>query len=246
TNRLVCYMTNWSRFRPGPGKFIPEDIDPNLCTHIIYAYAVVSNKNIVAKFPEEESKPWEHGFRRIFSENAVRFLRDRGFDGLEVFWAYPSAKTSAYLKELLQALRNAFDEDAIASNQARLILTTALTANAERIHNDYGENLVSMEYIAHTYTILGVPRHMINIGIPTYGVSFQLRNPKDYGLGAPVSGAGPAGKYTGVNGMLAYYEVCLFIRNGAKKLYAPSQKVPYAFKDYEWVGFEDPTSVRVK
>lgn len=36
--RLVCYYTNWSQYRPKEGKFVPEDIDPFLCTHIIFSF----------------------------------------------------------------------------------------------------------------------------------------------------------------------------------------------------------------
>ncbi|KAL9987524.1 hypothetical protein ACROYT_G001848 [Oculina patagonica] len=37
----VCYHTNWSQYRPGIGKFWPENIDPHLCTHLIYAFAKI-------------------------------------------------------------------------------------------------------------------------------------------------------------------------------------------------------------
>lgn len=36
SKKLVCYYTNWSQYRVKEGKFLPEDIDPFLCTHIIY------------------------------------------------------------------------------------------------------------------------------------------------------------------------------------------------------------------
>ncbi|XP_073681482.1 chitinase, acidic.1 [Garra rufa] len=45
STKLVCYMTNWSQYRPGNGKFMPEHIDPFLCTHVVYALATISPDN---------------------------------------------------------------------------------------------------------------------------------------------------------------------------------------------------------
>lgn len=48
STRLVCYYTNWSQHRFGLGKFMPTDIDPNLCTHLIYAFADINAENQLA------------------------------------------------------------------------------------------------------------------------------------------------------------------------------------------------------
>uniref|UniRef100_G3TKH8 Acidic mammalian chitinase n=1 Tax=Loxodonta africana TaxID=9785 RepID=G3TKH8_LOXAF len=43
---LTCYFTNWAQYRPGLGRFKPDGIDPHLCTHLIYAFAGMSNNEI--------------------------------------------------------------------------------------------------------------------------------------------------------------------------------------------------------
>ena len=35
---VVCYWGTWANYRPGNGKFTPEDIDPSLCTNVIYSF----------------------------------------------------------------------------------------------------------------------------------------------------------------------------------------------------------------
>uniref|UniRef100_A0A7N9AM55 chitinase n=1 Tax=Mastacembelus armatus TaxID=205130 RepID=A0A7N9AM55_9TELE len=54
--RLVCYYTNWSQYRPNNGKFIPSNIDPNLCTHLIYAFSGINEANelVTIEWNDEE------------------------------------------------------------------------------------------------------------------------------------------------------------------------------------------------
>ncbi|KAG7494223.1 hypothetical protein JOB18_026402 [Solea senegalensis] len=43
--KLVCHMTNWAQYRPHASKFTPDNIDPFLCTHVIYALVTINNFN---------------------------------------------------------------------------------------------------------------------------------------------------------------------------------------------------------
>ncbi|XP_042319700.1 acidic mammalian chitinase-like isoform X1 [Sceloporus undulatus] len=43
---LSCYFTNWGQYRPGLGRYKPDNIDPCLCTHLIYAFAGMRNNEI--------------------------------------------------------------------------------------------------------------------------------------------------------------------------------------------------------
>ncbi|XP_057243808.1 acidic mammalian chitinase-like, partial [Malurus melanocephalus] len=43
---LTCYFTNWAQYRPGLGKYTPENVDPCLCNHLIYAFAGMNNNEL--------------------------------------------------------------------------------------------------------------------------------------------------------------------------------------------------------
>ena len=42
-------FTNWATYRQEEGKFLPEDIDSQLCTHIVYGFAVLNPKTLLIR-----------------------------------------------------------------------------------------------------------------------------------------------------------------------------------------------------
>ncbi|XP_027717583.1 acidic mammalian chitinase-like isoform X2 [Vombatus ursinus] len=92
----------------------------------------------------------------------------------------------------------------------------------------------------------GTQTEKLIVGFPTYGHTFTLSNPSQHGIGVPASGPGPAGTYTREAGFLTYYEICLFLKDGAIEVWDDYGKVPYAYKGSDWVGYDNPKSFQIK
>ena len=50
TYKVVCYYTNWAQYRNEPAKYFPENIDPFLCTHIIFAFAKINEDFLLSSY----------------------------------------------------------------------------------------------------------------------------------------------------------------------------------------------------
>jgi GH18 family chitinase len=53
----------------------------------------------------------------------------------------------------------------------------------------------------------GMPREKINMGVASYGRTYELADPKQTNIGAAAIGAGKPGPFTREAGFLAYHEV---------------------------------------
>lgn len=101
-----------------------------------------------------------------------------------------------------------------------------------------------MSWGALYYAQKKVPRDKIVIGLPFYGRSFTVKSPSAQ-VGDPAT-VGMSGPHTKVPSLLAYYEICELIRNGATVKRLSDQKVPYLIYKNQWVGYDDAESFKEK
>ena len=65
--RVVCYYANWAVYRQGTAKFSPQNINPYLCTHLIYAFAGLGKDDTIQtfdKYQDLEKGKKRYGSRR--------------------------------------------------------------------------------------------------------------------------------------------------------------------------------------
>lgn len=231
----------------------------------------------------------ENSYRQsLFVFNAIDFLREKGFDGLDVDWEFPrGAEDKKKLAGLIKELRVAFDGEALASKKPRLILSMAAPASFEAIsagydveelnkhvdminmmtydfHGDWERQVghhsplfplytassfqkkLTVDYSAGEWVRKGASKEKLLVGIPTYGRTFTLGDNNLTDVGAPATAGGRPGNYTGETGFLSFFEICDLLRSGATLVWDNEQMVPYAYKDDQWVGFDDQRSLKLK
>ena len=89
---LVVFLdfTNWAWYRPGVGKYKPEDIDPSICTHVVYGFAVLDSNKLVIK-PHDSWADLDNQFYQ-----KVTFLKQHGVKVLIAIGGWNDSKGNKY------------------------------------------------------------------------------------------------------------------------------------------------------
>lgn len=96
---LVCVYPSWSALRPGVARFLPEQLDPFLCTHVVYTYARLDEKQLLLTFGNSG-------------------LDMAANDGLDLFNRTTSLKMKNPRLKVLLCMGGLFDNDASMIQQS--------------------------------------------------------------------------------------------------------------------------------
>lgn len=93
----------------------------------------------------------------------------------------------------------------------------------------------------------GAPPEKLLLGVPFYGRTFTLASAEDHMPGAAHVGRGMAGPYSREPGVLGYNELCSLIEQEPWSVeWEVMQQVPFAYKNRDWVGYENVQSMMLK
>ena len=113
--KVVCYYPNWAHWRQREGNFKVSDIQPRMCTHVIYAFAVLDSTTLGLKAHDSylDLDDGLGNLRKFVSDTrernpSVKLLLAVGG------WTDSQQNKAAY-KKMLSSRNNRYDEFGINS-----------------------------------------------------------------------------------------------------------------------------------
>ncbi|KAH8416239.1 hypothetical protein KR222_011812, partial [Zaprionus bogoriensis] len=205
---------------------------------------------------------WEYpGQRHSLAEhndrvNYVTFLRElkEGLDpyGYMLSAAVGSAEFSAQLSYDIPAivpyldLINVMAYDLHGPWDATVGINAPLHASAN--DTTQRQQQLNVDAIVKYWLAAGAPPEKLLLGVPFFGRSFTLSSAEEHMPGAGHEGRGLAGPYSREPGVIGYNELCELMQQQQdwQHEWEPQQQVPYAYRERDWVGYENVRSLTLK
>ncbi|OMO90942.1 hypothetical protein COLO4_18757 [Corchorus olitorius] len=101
---------------------------------------------------------------------------------------------------------------------------------------------ISTSYGLRSWIKAGLPRGKLVMGLPLYGRTWQLKDPKSHEIGSAAVAVGP-----GEDGVLTFVQVEAFNKNNGAKVEHDIETVStYSYVGSNWIGYDDAISTTLK
>ncbi|KAL0810926.1 hypothetical protein ABMA28_010224 [Loxostege sticticalis] len=128
-----------------------------------------------------------------------------------------------------------------------------VTGHNAPLHRSEGDSvaneasLFTVENAVKYWLRAGCPPEKLVLGVPFYGRTFTLANANVNTPRSPAAGAGIAGPYTATSGFVGYNEFCYLLKTESWTVRIDQlAKVPYAYRNSNWVSYDNPESITAK
>ncbi|PNJ46368.1 CHI3L2 isoform 11, partial [Pongo abelii] len=151
-------FTNWSQDRQEPGKFTLENIDPFLCSHLIYSFASIKNNKVIIKDKSE-----------VMLYQTINSLKTKN-PKLKILlsiggYLFGSKGDLDFINLLSFDFHGSWEKPLITGHNSPL----------SKGWQDRGpSSYYNVEYAVGYWIRKGMPSEKVVMGIPTYGHSFTL------------------------------------------------------------------------
>ncbi|PSN55496.1 hypothetical protein C0J52_02579 [Blattella germanica] len=224
----------------GIANFEVNNIDPKLCTHVVYAYTGLKN-GVIASLDEynDYEENWGKGNMKKF----VNFANNNGIKALVGIGGYNEGSTKYSQMVSTAAHREDFANSVVTFTQRfgfhGLALDWEYPTQRGGVPADRDKSISQ-------WLSAGVPAQKMILGIPLYGRTSHLADSSKHDLGASVTGPGSAGQVTQDPGLLAYFEYCT--NPNWNVVHSSDGSYVYAYNSVysEWISFDDADTVTVK
>ncbi|KAK0085497.1 hypothetical protein PV325_005030 [Microctonus aethiopoides] len=198
---------------------------------------------------------WEYPARRGGAledkKNFIELLKvmRKDFDkyNLTISAAVSATKSSASLSYIISELNKYLDFINIMAYDLHGSWEQQTGINAPLDYAPGDNEELNVKAIVQYWLSQGCSKEKLILGMPLYGRSFTLKNAEFHGVGAPTKRPGKKGVYTKELGMLGYNEICEGLKEKLWTVhYDKQRRVPYAYNDLQWVGYDNVESIKEK
>ncbi|KAJ8680395.1 hypothetical protein QAD02_016182 [Eretmocerus hayati] len=249
--KTMIAMGGWNE---GSFKYSEVVSSPKKRKNFVKSVVEFLKKHDFDGFDLDWEYPNQRGGKPSDKENFVSLLRElkEAFEGKNLILsaAVASAERSASQSYLITEVAKYLDFINLMAYDLHGKWNKKTGINAPLYPGSWEQNqdrLLNVDASVKYWINQGAPPKKLVLGVPLYGRSFKLDNPSINGIGASASQDPNPGPYTSEPGMLGYNEICENLKYKAwKEVFHEEQRVPYAYKGDQWVGYDNERSLKEK